>query len=78
MVHRVQRLFLDDGNYRAADGERIAMALHGTTEVVLGDKTVSYKAPFKRISIFDAIKENTGIDISDKDEAGLREVYVNN
>ncbi len=54
--------------------ERIAMALHGTTEVVLGDKTVSYKAPFKRISIFDAIKENTGIDISDKDEAGLREV----
>ena len=54
--------------------ERIAMALHGTTEVVLGDKIISYKAPFKRISIFDSIKENTGIDISDKDEAGLREV----
>lgn len=54
--------------------ERIAIALHGTTEMVLGDKTISYKAPFKRISIFDAIKENTGIDISDKDEAGLREV----
>jgi lysyl-tRNA synthetase class 2 len=54
--------------------ERIAIALHGTTEVVLGDKTISYKAPFKRISIFDAVKENTGIDISDKDEAGLREV----
>lgn len=54
--------------------ERIALALHGTTEVVLGDNTISYKAPFKRISIFDAVKENTGIDISDKDEAGLREV----
>src|SRR4051812_26764851 len=54
--------------------ERIALALHGTTDVVLGDKTISYKAPFKRISIFDAVKENTGIDISDKDEAGLREV----
>lgn len=54
--------------------ERIAIALHGTTEVVLGDNTISYKAPFKRISIFDAIRENTGIDISDKDEAGLREV----
>jgi len=54
--------------------ERIAIALHGTTEVVLGDQTISYKAPFKRISIFDAVKENTGIDISDKDEAGLRDV----
>ena len=36
--------------------------------------SINFKAPFKRISIFDAIKENTGIDISDKDEAGLREV----
>ena len=50
--------------------ERIAMALHGTTEVTLGDNTISYKAPFKRITIYDAIKENTGIDISEKDEAG--------
>ena len=54
--------------------ERIALALHGTTEVKLGENTISYKAPFKRISIFDAVKENTGIDISDKDEAGLREI----
>jgi lysyl-tRNA synthetase, class II len=54
--------------------ERIAIALHGTTDVVLGDKIINYKAPFKRISILDAIKENTGIDISDKDEAGLRAV----
>lgn len=54
--------------------EAIALALHGTTDLQVGDKTISFKAPFKRISIFDAIKENTGIDISDKDEAGLREV----
>ena len=54
--------------------ERIAIALHGTTDVVLGNNIISYKAPFKRISIFDSIRENTGIDISDKDEAGLREV----
>jgi lysyl-tRNA synthetase class 2 len=54
--------------------EQIAIALHGTTEVMVGDKTISFKAPFKRISIHDAIKENTGIDVSDKDEAGLREV----
>jgi len=38
--------------------ERIAIALHGTTDVQLGDAIISYKAPFKRISIFDAIKEN--------------------
>jgi lysyl-tRNA synthetase class 2 len=54
--------------------ERIAIALHGTTEVPLGAATISYKAPFKRVSIYDAIKENTGIDISEKDETGLREV----
>ncbi len=54
--------------------ERIAIALHGTTEVQLGDTIINYKAPFKRVSILDAIKENTSIDVSDKDEAGLREV----
>lgn len=54
--------------------EQVAIALHGTTEIPVGKKIISFKAPFKRISIFDAIKENTGIDISEKDEAGLREV----
>jgi len=54
--------------------EKVALTLYGTTEVKLGDKTINYKAPFKRISLFDAIKENTGIDISEMDEAGLREV----
>ncbi|MFL9481912.1 lysine--tRNA ligase [Chitinophagaceae bacterium LWZ2-11] len=54
--------------------EKIALALHGTTDVQVGDKTISFKAPFKRISIHDAIKENTGIDVSELDEAGLRDV----
>ncbi len=54
--------------------EKIAIALHGTTDVPLGDKIINFKAPFKRISIHDAIKENTGIDVSAMDEAGLREV----
>lgn len=54
--------------------EKIAMALHGTTDVPLGDKIISFKAPFKRISIHDAIKENTGIDVSTMDEEGLRGV----
>jgi len=54
--------------------EKVADELHGTTEVTVGDKTISFKAPFKRISIFDAIKEETGIDISRMDEKQLREV----
>ena len=54
--------------------EKIALTLHGKTELQVGDKTINFKAPFKRISILDAIKENTGIDISRMDEAGLRDV----
>ena len=54
--------------------EKVANELHGTSEIPVGDKKINFKAPFKRISIFDAIKEETGIDISQMDEAGLREV----
>lgn len=54
--------------------EKIALALHGSTKVPVGEKEIDFKTPFKRISIHEAIKENTGIDISDKNEAGLREV----
>ncbi|MEY4812861.1 MAG: lysine--tRNA ligase [Chitinophagia bacterium] len=54
--------------------EKIALTLHGKTTLQVGDKTINFKAPFKRISILDAIKENTGIDISGMDEAGLRDV----
>ncbi len=52
--------------------EKVAIALHGTTEVLVGDKMISFKAPFKRISIYDAIKEYTKIDISQMDEMQLR------
>lgn len=54
--------------------EKLALAVHGTTDVPLGDKIINFKAPFKRISILDAIKENTGIDVSGMDEEGLRAV----
>jgi lysyl-tRNA synthetase class 2 len=54
--------------------EKIAMTLHGTTEVKVGDTTLNFKAPYRRISIMEAIQENTGIDISGMDEAGLRDV----
>jgi lysyl-tRNA synthetase class 2 len=54
--------------------EKIAIALHGTTDVQVGDTLLNFKAPYKRISIHDAIKENSGIDVSALDEAGLRDV----
>jgi lysyl-tRNA synthetase class 2 len=54
--------------------EKVALALHNTTTVQVGDNQINFKAPFKRISIYDAIKEHTGIDVSNMDEAGLREV----
>ena len=54
--------------------EKIALALHGTTQVQLGDKVIDYKAPYKRVTIFEAIQDNTGIDISGLDEEGLRGV----
>jgi lysyl-tRNA synthetase class 2 len=54
--------------------EKVAMELHGTTDVVLDGKTISFKAPFKRIGILDAIKEETGFDLVPMDEAQIREV----
>lgn len=53
--------------------EKIATDLHGNTNVTVGDKIISFAAPFKRITIYDAIKEHTGIDVSNMDEAQLRE-----
>ena len=54
--------------------ERVAIALHGTTKVQLGDKVIDFKRPFKRITMFDSIKEHTGIDISGMNEDALRQV----
>jgi lysyl-tRNA synthetase, class II len=54
--------------------EKLAITLNGNAELTVGDTRINFKAPFRRISIYAAIEENTGIDISNKDEAALREV----
>ncbi len=54
--------------------ERTATEVTGASKVVVGDKEIEFKAPYKRISIYDAIKEFTGIDVNDKNEEELREV----
>ncbi|MCU7548418.1 lysine--tRNA ligase [Chitinophagaceae bacterium LB-8] len=54
--------------------ENAADNVTGTTDVQVGENIISFKAPFKRISIYDAIKEHTGFDVSQMDEAALRDV----
>lgn len=54
--------------------EKAALDVCGTTDVQVGNNTISFKAPFKRISLFDAIHEHTGIDVSKMNEDQLRSV----
>jgi lysyl-tRNA synthetase class 2 len=54
--------------------ERVAIALHGTTKIQVGDKEIDFKRPYKRISMYDSIKEHTGIDISGMNEDEVRDV----
>ncbi len=54
--------------------ERIAIEVNGSTELTVGDKQISFKAPFRRVTMIDAIQENTGIDINGMDESQLRDV----
>lgn len=54
--------------------EKICLDVNGTTEVKVGDNVISFKAPFRRVTMIDSIKEHTGIDISGMDEDQLRDV----
>jgi lysyl-tRNA synthetase class 2 len=53
--------------------ERLSLALHGTTRLTVGEHTIDFKAPYKRVSIYEAIKEHCGIDAEPMDESQLRE-----
>ena len=54
--------------------ERICIAVNGTTETVVDGKTISFKAPYRRLPILEAIKEKTGYDLEGKSEDEIREV----
>ena len=54
--------------------EKVALDLHGTTKVKLGDKEIDFKRPFKRVTMIDAIKEHTGYDINGMGEEELRSI----
>lgn len=52
--------------------EKVAIDLHGTTEVKVGDNLINFKRPWKRYTMFEAIEAFTQIDISAMDEDALR------
>ena len=54
--------------------ETICIAVNGTSEVKVGDNIISFKAPYRRLPILDAIKEKTGYDLNDKSEQEIREI----
>ncbi len=54
--------------------EKVAMDSNGTTELQIGEHQVSFKAPYARVPILEAIKTHTGIDVSGMDENQLRAV----
>lgn len=54
--------------------EKVCLDVNGTTEIKVGKNTINFKAPYKRITMIDSIKEHTGFDISNMNEAEIREV----
>ena len=54
--------------------EQVAIAVNGTTKAMIGENEIDFKGPYRRLSMYDSIKEYTGIDVSQMDEAGLRAV----
>ena len=51
--------------------EKIAIDIHGTTEVQVGENLINFKRPWKRYTMYEAIQEFTGIDISEMEESEL-------
>jgi lysyl-tRNA synthetase class 2 len=54
--------------------EKVALDVNGTTELHVGEQAISFKRPYRRITMFDAIKEHTGHDLSDKTEDEIRTI----
>ena len=57
--------------------EKIALDLHGTTEVQVGENVINFQRPWKRYTMYEAIEHFTGIDISEMDEATMAKTAKN-
>jgi lysyl-tRNA synthetase, class II len=56
--------------------EKITFSIHGTTIVKVGDKEIDFAGPYRKLTMFDSIKEYAGIDVSEMDESALRKVCL--
>ena len=54
--------------------QKICLDVNGTTEVQVGDNVISFKAPFRRVTMLESIKEFTGKDLTDKNEEEIRSI----
>ena len=54
--------------------DKICMDVNGTHEVKVGDNIINFKAPYKRVTMLDSIKEFTGYDLAGKSEEEIREI----
>ncbi len=54
--------------------EKICLDVNGTTELKVGDNIISFKTPFKRVTMLDSIKEHTGYDLTGKTEEQIRQI----
>ena len=54
--------------------EKVTQTIHGVTQVSVGGKKIDFAGPYRRLTMFDSIKEFTGVDVSELDEEGLRKV----
>ena len=57
--------------------EKICTEVNGNPEIQVGENLISFKAPFRRLPILDAIKEKTGFDLYGKSEEEIRNIAVN-
>lgn len=53
--------------------EKVALDVNGSTEAMVGENKISFSRPYKRITMYDAIKEHTGVDISKMNEDEIRQ-----
>lgn len=54
--------------------EKVTESIHGKTVVKVGEKEIDFAGPYRRLTMFDSIKEYAGVDVSEMDEEGLRKV----
>jgi lysyl-tRNA synthetase class 2 len=54
--------------------EKVTESIHGKTTVKVGEREINFAGPYRRLTMYDSIKEYAGVDVSELDEAGIRQV----